>query len=205
MNYRFEKVLAFVFLLAVLLLTWYLFLYDDFVGGSDERIAGILVSLSLGFGIFQLWINEINIDRRKLYEWRYETYKEIVLQIDEISETLNHKMTRDEIGSVHNLANRLMNNVNRINSAIAINSDYLFPDLQQKPETRSVAMIVENILTRTDEFRLKFEVANQGGREIAQNFLQSMERMKWHNEIREQLTELHLYKHEFYRTLRTYF
>lgn len=205
MNYRFEKVLAFVFLLAVLLLTWYLFLYDDFVGESDERIAGILVSLALGFGIFQLWINEINIDRRKLYEWRYETYKEIVLQIDEISETLNHKITRDEIGSVHNLANRLMNHVNRINVAIAINSDFLFPDLQHKPETRSIAMIAENILTSTDEFRLKFEVANQGGIEIAQNFLQSMERMQWHNEIREQLTELHLYKHEFYKTLRTYF
>jgi hypothetical protein len=205
MNYRFEKVLAFVFLLAVLLLTWYLFLYDDFIGESDDRIAGIFVSLALGFGIFQLWINEINIDRRKLYEWRYETYKEIVLQIDEISETLNLKMTGDEIGSVHNLVSRLMNHVNRINSAVAINSDFLFPDLQLKPETKSIVMIVENILTRTDEFRMKFEDANQGGREIAHDFLQSMERMQWHNEIREHLTELHLNKYEFYRILRTYF
>ncbi len=40
MNYRIEKVLAFGFLVVILLLTWYLFLIDDFVSESEERITG---------------------------------------------------------------------------------------------------------------------------------------------------------------------
>ena len=89
MNYRIEKVLAFLFLLVVLLLTWYLFLIDDFVVESEERITGVFASLAMGFGIFQFWLNELNTDRRKLYDMRYEAYKEFVLQIERISESMH--------------------------------------------------------------------------------------------------------------------
>ena len=64
MNYRIEKVLAFLFLLVVLLLTWYLFLIDDFVIESEKRITGVFASLAMGFGIFKFWLNELNTDRR---------------------------------------------------------------------------------------------------------------------------------------------
>ncbi len=107
MNYRIEKVLAFLFLLVVLLLTWYLFLIDDFVIESEERITGVFASLAMGFGIFQFWLIELNTDRRKLYDMRYETYKEFVLQIERISESMHIDMTGDEVGSIHNLLSRL--------------------------------------------------------------------------------------------------
>jgi hypothetical protein len=202
MYYRFEKVLAFVFLLLLLFLTWYLFLIDDFVTGTEERITGVFASLALGFGIFQFWVYEINTDRRKIYDQRYEAYKEFALQIERISESLHIEMTGDEIGSIHNLLSRLMNHLDRINTNIAMTSDLLFPDLHLKPETESIISIVGKISTRTNEFRLKVEKASREGKDISRDFLHSHDRMRWHNDIRKLLNELHTSKHDFYRILR---
>ena len=204
MNHRIEKALAFLFLLLVLLLTWYLFLVDDFVMESEERITGVFASLALGFGIFQFWLNEINTDRRRLYDMRFESYKEFVLQIERVSETMHIEMTGDEVGSIHNLLSRLMNHSDRINSSIAMSSDLLFPGLQLHPETKSVVGIVGNILTKTNEFRLKVEKATREGKDISRDFMHSHDRMRWHNEIRELLNELHASKSAFYGILRNY-
>ena len=205
MNGRFEYIVAFVFLLVVLLLTSYLFLYDDFVSESEEKITGIISFLAIGFGVFQFWINELNTDRRKLYDLRYNTYKEFIIHIDGISEILNVEMMGDEIGSIHNLVSRLMNKANRIKSDINLNGDFLFPYLYLKPETESILSIINRILIRTDEFRMNLESTNNKSKEIARSFLHSTERMQWNNEIREYLSELHTSKYDFYRALRTYF
>lgn len=202
MNIQIEKALAFLFLLLVLILTWYLFLIDDLVTESESRITGVFASLALGFGIFQFWIQELNEAKRKLYDMRYEAYKDFVLQIESISESLHIELIGDEISSIHNLLNRLINYLNRINTTIAISSDSLFPNLQTAPETKSVLHIVGNILTITNGFRLKIEKANRQGKEVARDFLQSEDRMRWHNEIGELLNELHTSKHEFYRILK---
>ncbi|MDF1576695.1 MAG: hypothetical protein P1P86_16030 [Bacteroidales bacterium] len=205
MNFKIEKALAFLFLLLVLVLTWYLFLIDDFVTESEERITGVFASLALGFGIFQFWLQELNNDMRKRYDMRYEAYKDLVLQIERISESLHIEMIGDEIGSIHNLLNRLINHLNRINATIAISSDSLFPDLHLAPETKSMLGIVGKILAKTNEFRLKIEKANRGGKEIARDFLQSQDRMHWHNETGELLNQLHTGKLDFYRILRDHF
>jgi polyribonucleotide nucleotidyltransferase len=205
MSIQIEKTLAFIFLLLVLILTWYLFLIDDFVTETEERITGVFASLALGFGIFQFWIQELNEVKRKLYDMRYEAYKDFVLQIESISESLHMELIGDEIGSIHNLLNRLINNLNRINTTIAISSDSLFPGLQSAQETKSILHIVAKILTKTNEFRLKIEKANRQGKEIARDFLQSQDRMRWHNEIGEFLNELHTTKHDFYRILKDHF
>jgi len=83
-------------------------------------------------------------------------------------------------------------------------SDFLFPELHLNPETKSMLSIVGNILTRTNEFRLKVEKANREGKDITRDFLHSHDRMHWHNEIRELLNELHTSKYDFYRLLRNY-
>jgi hypothetical protein len=201
MNFQIEKALAFLFLLLVLILTWYLFLVDDFVTENEARITGVFASLALGFGIFQFWLHELYNAQRKLYDMRYEAYKDLVFQIERISESLHIEMIGDEIGSIHNLLSRLINHLNRINTTIAISSDSLFPDLHLKPETKSVLSTVGNILTKTNEFRLKIEKANRQGKEIARDVLQSQDRMHWHNEIGELLDNLHTRKHDFYRIL----
>ena len=204
MNNRFERAAAYVFVLVVLLLTCYLFLYDDFTSKSEGKITGIITFLALGFGVFQFWIDEMNSDERKLYDLRYESYKDFVLRIDLISETLNYEMAGNDISSIHNLVSRLINDVNRIRSAIAMNSDFLFPDLYLKPETETIDSIVGDILIRTDAFRRSVERAIREENRHTRNFELSVEQMKWHNEIREYLKDLHQSKFDFYRILRTY-
>lgn len=202
MSYQIEKIFAFLFLLLVLFLTWYLFLIDDFVTETEERITGVFASLALGFGIFQYWLDEINTDRRKLYDLRYDAYKDFVFQIERISDSLHIEMIGDEIGSIHNLLSRLIHYLNRINTTIAISSDSLFPDLHVKAETILITSLIGNILTRTNEFRLEIEKANREGKDIARDFLHSVDRMRWHNEIEKLLTELHTCKHDFYKLLK---
>lgn len=202
MSLRTEKALAFLFLIIVLVLTWYLFLIDDLVTESEERITGVFASLALGFGIFQFWIQELNDEKRKRYDMQYEAYKDLVLQIERISESVQIELIGDEIGSIHNLLSRLINHLNRINAIITISSDSLFPGLQHAPETKSILNIVGNIMTKTNQFRLKIEKTNRQGKEIARDFLQSQDRMVWHNEIGELINELHTSKHVLYRLLK---
>jgi hypothetical protein len=204
MNNRFERVAAYVFVLVVVLLTCYLFLYDDFTSKSEGKITGLIAFLVLGLGVFQFWIDEMNSEERKLYDLRYESYKDFVLRIDLISETLNYEMAVNDLGSIHSLISRLMNDGNRIRSAIAMNSDFLFPDLYLKPETESINSIVGNMLFRTDIFRRRVERAIKEGSRHSRNFEVSVEQMKWHNEIRGFLEDLHHSKFDFYRVLRTY-
>jgi len=202
MNLRIEKALAFLFLLLVLVLTWYLFLIDDLVTDSEARITGVFASLALGFGIFQFWIQELNDEKRKRYDMQFEAYKDLVLQIERISESLHIELIGDEIGSIHNLLSRLINHLNRINATITISSDSLFPGLHVAPETKSMLNIVGDIMTKTNQFRLQIEKANRQGKEMARDFLQSQDRMRWHNEIGELLKELHTSKHAFLRVLK---
>ncbi len=203
-NNRFERVAAYMFLLLVLLLTCYLFLYDDFATEIEGKVTGIITFLALGFGVFQFWTDEMNTEERKLYDLRYESYKDFVLRIDLISETLNYEMAGNDIPSIHTLVSRLMNDVHRIRSAIAMNSDYLFPDLYLKPETETMNNIVGNILITTDTFRRRVERAIKDENRHNRSFELSVEQMKWHNEIREYLMDLHQRKFDFYRILRTY-
>jgi len=128
MNLRIEKALAFLFLLLVLVLTWYLFLIDDLVTDSEARITGVFASLALGFGIFQFWIQELNDEKRKRYDMQFEAYKDLVLQIERISESLHIELIGDEIGSIHNLLSRLINHLNRINATITIAVIFCSPD-----------------------------------------------------------------------------
>lgn len=201
---RFERIAAYAFLLVVLLLTCYLFLYDDFTGRMEGKITGIITFLALGFGIFQFWIDEMNTEERKLYDLRYESYKDFVLRIDLISETLNYEMAGNDISSIHSLLSRLTNDVTRIRSALAMNSDFLFPDLDLEPEAVMINRIVGKILVRTDTFRRRVERAIKEENRHNRNFELSVEQMKWHNEIREYLNDLHQSKFDFYNILRTY-
>jgi len=102
--------------------------------------------------------------------------------------------------SVHSLVSKLMNQINNLSSTINMNNDYLFSELHLRNEAKIIEDIMEKILRRTDEFRLSIESANKNTKE----FMKSIERMNWHNEIRIYLKELHNRKYEFYKMLREY-
>jgi hypothetical protein len=156
--------------------------------------------LGLGFGVFQFWITQLNAKKRRLLDLRYDSYKEFILLVDKISDTLNIEMTNTSPINIHGLISQLMNQVNRLSSSVNINKDYLFPGIHLKPEAMEIKTILETILRLTDEYRLNVEKASRDEK----NIVEPLENIIWHNKIRDLLKELHNKKYEFYRVLRTY-
>lgn len=118
---------AFVFLILVILITWYLFFSRLVVDDEDKRIAGILSILGLGFVLFQFWFNHITTGKRKIYDMRYVAYKEIIHQFNEIIDTLNAQLTVSEYIKISDLLVKLMNQLTRLVSTINVENNYLFP------------------------------------------------------------------------------
>jgi hypothetical protein len=204
MKKYFEYIPVFIFLIGVILLNWYLFFYLELISSNEKRLTGVFSLLGLGFGLFQFWFNEIKAERRKKFDLRFNAYQEIVILIESIVETINNQMTSNEILEVHGLVSKLMNQVNRIILIMNINNDYLFPGIHNAPESKKNHEIFKKILLRTDQYRIGIEKAAKGSNKIAKDFIESVEAMNWHNDMREFLDELHGNKYDFYKKLRTY-
>ncbi|RXQ94376.1 hypothetical protein EO244_08825 [Ancylomarina salipaludis] len=197
-------ILPFSFLIAIIFLTWILFFQLELITDNEKRYAGIFSILGLGFGIFQFWMHEINTTNRKLFDLRYETYKDFIFLIDSILETLNNEMKIPKSKNIHGFVSSLMNQINRIGSSVNMNKDYLFPSLHLKPEVKKVESILSKILKRTDEYRLNIEKARKEDDEFLKNLNESIENMNWHNDVRDELKILHKEKYNFYKALRKY-
>lgn len=195
---------AFIMLTFVIILTWYLFFYLEIFPSNDKRIAAVFSLLGLGFGLFQFWFNEIKSAKRKKFDLRYSAYQEIVMLNESIAETINTQMTSNEMLDVHGLVSKLMNQVNRIAYTMNINNDYLFPGFHKTNESKSNQKILEKILFRTDQYRLRVEKATQNDNKISKDFIESIEGVNWHNDMRELLTEFDKNKYNLYEKLRSY-
>lgn len=194
-----------IFILLIALTTYYLFIYSNVVDDSEKRIAGIIGLLGLGLGIFQFWVSEINNNRRKDFDLKYEAYKELTRTIQVITETLNREMTDSVDIDPHGLVTSLLNLVNQFNDTVKTNDDFLFPGLQSKSSFKKLAAITENILVRSDGLRKEFETLNNKGTQQNVDFIKIFVRMNWHNETRELLKQLHSNKYSFYKDLKNYF
>ncbi|MDQ1770435.1 hypothetical protein GQR60_03235 [Labilibaculum sp. A4] len=204
MKKHIRYILPFSFLIAIIFLTWILFFHLELTTDNEKRFAGIFSILGLGFGIFQFWMNEINTTNRKLFDLRYETYKDFIFLIDSILETLNNEMKIPKSKNIHGFVSSLMNQINRIGSSVNMNKDYLFPGLHLKPEVKKVESILSKILKRTDEYRHNIEKAWKEDDESIKDFTESIENMNWHNDVRDELKILHKEKYNFYKALRKY-
>ncbi len=195
-------ILAILFLLSTILIIWYLFFCLNLVESKDKMLAGVIGSLGISFGVFQFWINIVISKQRKLFDLRYSEYKDYINNIDSISAILNNEMTYTNPIDVHGLVSTLMTQINRFRSSITINKDYLFSGIDKTPEAQKVKVILDKILTRSDKFRVGIENAQVEEKVVAKDFLESIEKMNWHNEIRKHLGELNDAKNEFYKVLR---
>lgn len=192
-----------LFLLIVTLLTWYIFFSLDLISDNEKRLTGVIALMGLGFGIFQFWMSEINNDRRKNYELRFDAYKEIVSLIQSVSETINDAMTSKEIIEVHGLVGKIMNQVNRIDVIMHIYNDFLFAEIYETTESKKVLEILEKILRRTDQFRFDIEKAENYNN--MKEFFEYIKKSDWHNEMREILKDLHKEKYNLFKKLRSHF
>ena len=202
---RLPYLIPILFLIGISSIVWYLFLYCEIITDNEKRITGIITILGLGFGVFQFWINELNIERRKMFDLRYETYKEIVSSIESLTEAINKQMVSNEKIDAHSLVSVILNQVNRIASIKNMNNQFLFPKITDSIESKRNSEILEKIMMRTDQFRKGIEKANDKEKDTMKDFIISTERMNWHNDIRKYLVDLHENKYEFYNRLRSYF
>jgi len=204
MKKRLPYFLPIIFLLVIVLLTWILFFKLELITDNEKRITCVFSLLALGFGVFQFWVNEINILRRRKFDLRYDAYKEIVFLIESISETLNAKMISKETTDVHGLLSKLMNQINNLSSIMNRNDNFLFPEILLTPESIKNQEVLQNIMSRTDELRINIEKAAKLDEYNMKEFAETIAKMNWHNEIRMYLIELNDNKYSLYSKLRTY-
>lgn len=201
-----------LFLIAVVALTYFIFIYAHFVDDSEKRITGIIALLGLSLGIFQFWIREINNKKRRDFELKYEVYKEILKTIESIGQKLNIEMTNSEI-NLHGLVSSLMNLINEFQDIVKVNDDFIFPGLQYKESFTRMRDITVSIIIRTGEFRKKFEELQRKIEDFSEsgdhkNWIElgkMVERSNWHNETVDLLRKFYFYKQDFYKDMRSYF
>lgn len=193
-----------IFLILISILTWVIFFSFNIVSDNDKRITGIISILGLSFGIFQFWINELNIDRRKKFDLRYNTYKEIENLIELLTETINKRMIDSEKENIHSFLSSIMNQINRILSILNINDRYLFPEIFKQSEAIELKALLEKILNSTNSYRINVEKELREKSPDMREYYKYIESVNWHNDLRELLIDLHSSKLKFYKTLRGY-
>jgi len=182
-----------IILLIVLLLLIYFFLfpYLDFTNNKEKSIAILTSLVGLCFGVFQVYLNTLVQSKREKSKLRHLEYKELVNNLNSIQEILNANMIQD-ISNVHGLVNSLMNRINNYIAFISYNDSYLFSGLKDSDSAKKLRSILNSILERTDKMRkaiddiLKSEVTNSS---IDSDFVQKIEELNWHNDMRQMLNE----------------
>jgi hypothetical protein len=86
------------------------------LSNDSSQIALSLTVLGAGFAIFQFWISEININRRKKYDLKYSLLKEYITSVDSFELVLDDRFLVDKIVEVDNLWYKAVEGMNKINS-----------------------------------------------------------------------------------------
>lgn len=87
-----EKIFPFLFFITIIIITYYLFIYNKLCLKEDVKIAGLISTLGIGFAIIQFWVGEINANRRRLYDQKLIAYKEIQSKCNEITKDSNDEL-----------------------------------------------------------------------------------------------------------------
>lgn len=200
-----QRLLSFIFLLLWLFSTWYLFFYLEIVKGLALQIAASISYLGFGFALFQFWFNHIISKERMVFELRYSTYKEIIKIIDTISETVNEELSAGQIIQAYDMLCKLTNQINKLASTLNECDQHLFINISKEKEAIRIMEIFDKIIRRTDKFRIAVESTMNKSTIEALNFIETIEAMNWHNDMRLYLNELHTEKYPFYAKFREYF
>lgn len=191
-------------LIAVIILTWIVFLLWDKIGSIETRITGIITFLGLGFTVFQFWVSEINKDRRQRLEFKYNEYLRAQKLLDAIPQTLNKEMGRAEFVNPHGVSSTLMNLIGDFKGFVNNQNDHFFSEIKNEPVTKELVDNLNQILLRTDQMRKEIEDYNNRKKEGSSELVPAIEEMNWHNAMRDYLSKLNDQKYSFYKLLRSY-
>lgn len=198
-----DYIILYLFLILSTLLLWYLFFELEILKDTDKILAAIIPSLALIVGIFQIILNQINQKRTKLFELRYQEFKNQVSLIRKITDLINNSMTEYSTVDIHGLVGQLLNLINEFVNFNRFQKEFLFKNITEKEATNRVREILEKILVRTDTFRKQIDDVNKKESEIIELAIQ-VHQMNWHNDIREHLKELHEKKDGYFNELKSF-
>lgn len=185
-----------------ILATWFTFWQINWVANQSKALTLSISSLSIIFGLFQIFLNRANQKIRDKNKLRHEEYRNINQILSKISELLNENMTDDV--KVYSLVTSLMNQINRFLNFNKINDEYLFEGIQSNPKAKEVKSELDEILYRTDKFRKELEDLENENREV-HGFQKEILKMNWHNDIREKLKTFNTIKYDYLKQLQQYF
>ena len=199
-----DYLFTFLFFIAGVLLFWYLLFEKNLAGSSEKLLAAVLSSVSFMFGVTQFLITQINIKKKKFFDLRYGVYKEIVAKVESISQMVTEVMVDEEQNEPHGLISKLMIKGNEFVLLNKLNEGYLFPGLTSKKSSIKINEIINDLLSRTDEFRHSVEAVVEDGKKYKNDGVYIIERMNWHNDVRELLRSLHKNSYDYYSDLQVY-
>jgi len=169
---------------------------------NDVNKAPLSLSvLGSGFVIFQFWIREINIKRRREYDLRIHAYKELNDSIQIIFQIYNTYAPQKEDMDVKSLDSSMRNQINIIFQMLGRNIIFLFKNIEGRDEYNEINKILMTIINETNAFKNRVEKRISNKDESNGRIL---DREVWNQEMKKNLKQLYNSQNRFCRLLETY-
>lgn len=123
------------------------------LANDEGKITFSLSVLGTGFAIFQFWVGEINTDKRRLYDLRFLSYREITDEINKIIELFNSDLPSNKCIDCENFHSSVLSISNRILVHIDLLNALVFKDIKIKNECTNLHNSLTQIVNNTEKFR----------------------------------------------------
>ena len=165
---------------------FYLFFNCKIIDGTDKILAALIPSLALIVGIFQIFLNQINQKRNKLFELRYQEFQNQITLLQKIIDLINENMTNYSIANIHGLVSQLINTLNQFKNFNLFHNEFLFKGITKKESAVKLRDRLQEALEKTDQFRKKIDDDSK-----KESSMIKIHRIEWHNDMRHLLKELY--------------
>ncbi|MBE0640130.1 MAG: hypothetical protein IH598_16575 [Bacteroidales bacterium] len=198
-RFRMKEIhLFWICLIFGLFLIYFIFIRHDLIRNPEQKITFIIASFGILFSILQFWYNSIRHRNDFLRNMGYEEYKRIRELTNRFFNALYENMQGDQ--NIHLLSRQLVNLKNEISAIIRITNKSIFKGILENDYVKEFGVKSESVVLKTDELRAKldklFEKKEALGNLV--DFEIEVEKMNWHNEIRDIIKELYELKYHVF-------
>lgn len=174
---------------------YFLFIKCDFVTELDQKITFIIASFGILFSGIQFWMGSIRGKKEFIKTMRYEEYKRTRELINRFFNYLSDNM--GEENDIHLLDRQLVSVKNELAVIIQTTNNSIFKGIKDVEEVKKFGIVSDEIITLTDKLRYDIDKYNQQRKKVGQtiDFTIEVKIMNWHNDIRENIKELHELKY----------
>lgn len=173
----------------------YVFMYREVIPDKGKAVTIAISIVGILIAVFQFIFTQISNQKKKVFDLRYAFYKDIVKQVQLISDIIQEGMLRQVAPS--DTIHKLMSAANDLTVAMEPHSDWLFPGLLHNDDSAKIGRDVEALVNRTHRYHAS--VANDDSQH---NLF--VEGLNWHNEIGALLGKLIADKPKYFALIRSY-